>query len=648
MKKLFFLVALATPLFFACQQEIAPEEQDNAPAKSFTFKACLDETKANLSGASLLWAEGDQIGIYVDEPSWEDKNQPFTLSDGAGTRDGEFTWNYTGSFSDNATVAFYPWEGLGSDKNNVYEGTMYFKLQPAYWSYSSGKMLTPLVASLSGSTDNIRFKHAGAAVKVTINNVPAHAHSIGMSVDGQQVNGTFSINPANAGTDAMALVEEPDLSKNSVWLNIWNGSNSAWDFIFPVPELSKPKLSFQMFDENDILVWSANLKAQANDLKRGDLLEMPALDITPYKQFKESTEWSLCGKIGGFDNWDAVIPMYTDGTVSILKGLTFKAGDEFKIRKDGKWDESYPDGGNYVVNEDCTKDVLFNNSTHEITLKDAGCEYPAPKVSLYFGINSSIPNGVAISSSGLGASGWPGVTMVEKETIVGKDYYRYVVDGTTVWGKTISMSIVGIDSWNSNATSICFSTIKSEYYIDAPGNKQNLVLLPSRPTPPAPVAIDIDGDMTDWDDCLTVSTNDSNNYRAFKATYDEDYIYLYTKRVTVSGQSYIYYDFDLDNDSKTGVSEGSRTGLEVYMALSLYNGDSINFNPSAAAYYPSSSVYSDIVCKGTVGETFTETELSIPRSNLSISKGDVIKIYSWGNKSADGVASSPIILYIEN
>ena len=84
------------------------------------------------------------------------------------------------------------------------------------------------------------------------------------------------------------------------------------------------------------------------------------------------------------------------------------------------------------------------------------------------------------------------------------------------------------------------------------------------------------------------------------------------------------------------------------MALRLYNGDSIYQNPVGITYYPSSSVYANIECRGTVGTEFTETELRIPRSNLGIENEDVIKIYSWGNKSADGVASHPITLTIEN
>ena len=321
----------------------------------------------------LVWATDDEIGIYVNEPSWSQKNQPFILDKGAGTTTGEFKWEGSGSFSENATAAFFPWEGNGSDKNNVYNGTMFFKMREGYYGYTSGKMLTPLVASLSGSTDDIKFKHAGAAIKVTINNLPAGVHSIGMTVDGQQINGDFSINPANAGTDALALVSPGD-HPNSVWLNITPANEArAFTFIFPVPTLTSPKLSFRMYDKNDVLVWSKNLKAQDFDLRRADVLVMPAIDITPYSQFSESTEWTLYGTINGSAWGD--FPMCTDGTVCILSGVAFKAGDAFKIRKNKAWDESYP-GSNYEINSDCIKDVWFNISTHEITLKDAGCPYP--------------------------------------------------------------------------------------------------------------------------------------------------------------------------------------------------------------------------------------------------------------------------------
>lgn len=650
MKKTLFFVAVATLFALSCQKEVDPAQQEKS-GSAFTFKASIEQladpsTKGTINASNqLVWAADDKIGIYVNEPSWADKNQPFTLSTGAGEVSGTFAWDEIGEFSSNAAAAFYPWEGKGSEKNNVYDGTMYFKLRSGYWSYASGKMLTPLIAPLSGSTDVIQFKHAGAAVKVTINNVPKRAHSIGMSVDGQQISGSYSINPANAGTDAMALAEAANLSNNSVWLNFWNGSEAAWTFIFPVPELTKPKLSFQMYDDNDILVWSKNLKAQSSDLGRGDILVMPAIDIEPYSQFHESADWTFCGNING-SVWSDDIPMYTDGTVCILRGVTFKTGDKFKIRKDKKWDEAYP-GSDYVVGSDCTKDVWFTISSHTIELKEAICDYPAPKATLYFGINSSGGSGIALSSSGLGASGWPGVELTQREYINNKWYYKYEVDGNTVWGKTISASIVGIGNWNTNSTSLNFSTCKTEYYFEAT-KSTDISQLDSRPSDPAKQTITIGTDLDDWDEVAGVTTG---NHTA-KVESDENYIYVYSSRTNASGDytaiwgggGYVYVSLDLDNDPATGDGVIYGNKGEFVGLFYPYAGSSASpaFNTTATGSWdasPSPYTVANVTLYGVETSGTATFELRIPRADLpTIPSSDPITIKVWGNKGMDTVS----------
>lgn len=386
MKKVFYLVAVATLVFLSCQRI-----DEDATPQAFTFKASIENfaTKADMNDANqLVWAEGDKIGIYVDDDSWETKNQPFTLSAGANTPSGTFEWDY-GPFSNQyAAAAFFPWEGQGSGYNNAYyqgdgDGLiMYFKLRDSYDGYTSGRMLTPLISKLETSSSPIQFKHAGAAVKVTINNLPAGAHSIGMTVADQQVFGDYHINPAYAGTDALTPDETADLSKNTVWLNYAPAETARkFTFIFPVPELTKPKLSFQIWDKNGILVWSKKLKAQTSDLGRADVLVMPATDITPYSQFNTvSEDWYFCGSINE-DDWTNDILMITDGRYCILGGVTFKAGNKFKIRKnqdDPYWGEAYP-SSDWVVTEDYAglKTVIFDTTTKAISVVNAtDCPYP--------------------------------------------------------------------------------------------------------------------------------------------------------------------------------------------------------------------------------------------------------------------------------
>ena len=373
MKKLYYFVAIATFALFSCQQDDDPV--NNQKGKSFTFKASIEEgvTRGDINSSNgLNWADGDKIGIYYAD--WGEKNQSFTLSTGAGTTLGEFTRDQDSYIGTDASAAFYPWT------NNHIDGEWaYFTLNNGYDNYTSGKMLTPLVATVShnGETYNpISFKHAGAAVKLIINNLPAHAHSIGMFVDGQQVYGSYKIKPANAGTDALVLNESSNTSKNEVWLNYTNASESKWTFIFPVPELTKPKLSFKIYDDNDVLVWSANLKAQANDLGRGDILVMGEKDITLYSKFVSTSGWKVHGTLNGTDwnNFD----MVTDGSTSIAKGLTFTASGEFKVTD---FTNYYPTGGsdsNWKITTAGTYDIIFNNDTKAIhVVSTSDYSYPS-------------------------------------------------------------------------------------------------------------------------------------------------------------------------------------------------------------------------------------------------------------------------------
>ena len=659
MKKVFYLVAIATLALVSCQKEL--DVNNDIARDAFTVKASIEApaTKGTLNASNqLVWATGDKIGLYVDDASWTDKNQPFTLSSGEGTTQGEFAWDYSGTFSDKAIAAFYPWDnndnaGDGT-LNNVYDGYAYFTLNDGIYSYSSGKMITPLVAKMTSSADRILFMHAGAAVKVHINNVPKRVHSIGMSVNGQQVTGEFKVSVANAGTDAMTPVTA-DATKNTVWLNIWNGAEAAWDFIFPVPELTKPKLSFQMYDENDILVWSKNLKAQSSDLGRGDILIMPDLTITPYSQFTESTEWTLCGKIGGIDAWNADIPMYTDGTVTILKGISFKADDAFKIRKNKAWTESYP-GSDYAITEDCTKDVWFNNSTHEITLKDAKCDYPAPKVTLYFGINGAIPKSIHISSSTLAPGAeWPGLELTEKEYINGKWYYKHVVDGTTVWGRSISsVYIVSKDSWNTSSSTITFNTIKTEYYFEATASTA-IEQLSARPEEAATTGITIDGNMSDWTSIIPLESNNggTGRIRSWKYSSTDDTLFFYfvlrKNRMSTANTLSIGFDYSeggtkVDNLSGydtyiklqpfTNASEGTPTCVNGTISTANINGtDQTGLTIKAYGADPNSSDTGD--------SADYYLEVSIPRSILTglPTKGTTVSVGAGCNGYNTGLQS---------
>ena len=103
----------------------------------------------------------------------------------------------------------------------------------------------------------------------------------------------------------------------------------------------------------------------------------------PYAAYTEVSPW---GVIGSFNSWGGDVEMVTNGTLHVCKNITFAAGDEFKFRKDGKWDENYgygagvetyvlgeefavgQDGGNIKVLEDGAYDLFLDpeNQTAKI------------------------------------------------------------------------------------------------------------------------------------------------------------------------------------------------------------------------------------------------------------------------------------------
>ena len=409
MKKTLFIVAVAT-LFFSCQKEVEPSS--NEVSNTFAFQATIEQpvsdTKANINASNgLVWQDGDKIGIYVN--GWaENCHQQFDLSSGASTTSGTFVRNQDAGWfnTDQAKWAFFPWQGTGSDKNNIYENIMYFKLPSEYWSYDDGDMLTPLVAPVvySGTEwvyNPIEFKHAGAAVKLTVNNLASGTYKVMMTVTDKQITGDFHVNPANAGSEALALDAAENTSLNHVTLNTWKGSG-VFNWIFPVPTLTKPKLQFDIIDNNGVTVWSKKLKAQANDLNRGDILVMPAVSITPYAQFNANATWSVCGDPNSWGD----TKMITDGKLCIAKGVTFAANQQFKVRTSGSWASSYgwdqlntsksheaavagTENNNIKISTAGTYDIIFNSSAssysgygpYEIRVVSSSFPYPVPKVS---------------------------------------------------------------------------------------------------------------------------------------------------------------------------------------------------------------------------------------------------------------------------
>ena len=145
----------------------------------------------------------------------------------------------------------------------------------------------------------------------------------------------------------------------------------------------------------------------------------------------------------------------------------------------------------------------------------------------------------------------------------------------------------------------------------------------------------------------------SGNYVELKSTYDDYYVYLYSKVKkaqvkwgTTEGSyengTYIYYGFDTDKLSSTGTDYWGNAGKYDAIVLIYPYGleESIRTNPYAKV----NGTKKSISCNGTIGtgdDAMVETEIAVLRSDLNISKGTEVYLGSYASSNV-GTSTSDI------
>lgn len=158
-----------------------------------------------------------------------------------------------------------------------------------------------------------------------------------------------------------------------------------------------------------------------------------------------------------------------------------------------------------------------------------------------------------------------------------------------------------------------------------------------------PQGITIDGTFDDW--AAVEGVTEGNH--TFKVTADETNIYLYSKRSNDDryseiwgGAGYLYFGFDLDNNSETGDGGIESWGTGNWETLILtypYAGSSAAPAIAETAgtswwILPEPFSISNLQFKGVSGTGGVELEFSIPRSDMAEIPNGQITINAWGNK----------------
>lgn len=386
MKKIVLFTAIFASLLASCTKENANTALINSSESNINKSAIvigaatenISDVKSTYNSSwEVSWEASDKIGLVVSNStnSWY-INQECTTT-GSGTN---VTFTSTTSYREVDKwniAAFYPWNGSGSDVNNwyssddnAYNGVMYFKLPSSYSGYTSGKNNMPMLANLTGENihpANMSFKHVGAGVHVKITDLPKGAHSIGLEVDGVQLWGNFnSISASGAGSSSLVGSGNSADNADQVWLNFTTlAADGSWDFIFPVPPLTTPTLSFKVYDKNDVCIWSRTATNQTS-VGRAEILDMPELSIASslyVVYIKDDTDWGEGTRYlygyngnGGIKDWPG---LESSGTETI-NGITYQ---KFLLPKSV--------GTRYFL--------IYNNDNNKVNLPDITLESSAKK-----------------------------------------------------------------------------------------------------------------------------------------------------------------------------------------------------------------------------------------------------------------------------
>ena len=170
---------------------------------------------------------------------------------------------------------------------------------------------------------------------------------------------------------------------------------------------------------------------------------------------------------------------------------------------------------------------------------------------------------------------------------------------------------------------------------------------------PTPEIIAIDGDFSDWAEIEAVG---KGTHSAFKVTFDEKNLYVYTKRIKGEGEAatgyeemwghasegYIYLALDLDKNPETGDMLWTNGPFEFVGYHYPFGGSAespaINEKPGAnTSCAPSTASTKNIFCKGKIGTDEVEIEYSIPLADLPALPETPFIVYSWGSLGLDKV-----------
>ena len=217
MKKTFIL-AISVFLLAGCarENEFAPRQiTDEANRVEYNFTVEID-TKASISDAGVFsWTAGDKVAV------WDSQNNTFdefvAQQDGANT-----TITGTGLSNANYTKAYYPSTVATAGENSIVWPDSYASAAVAAKSF-------PMMAVNDNGT--LSFKHLGALLKLTIEDLPSNVSSLVFTAANKGVSGTLAVDATDAEHPFCAVGN----TSSSITVSTDDATSTAEGTVFYLP-----------------------------------------------------------------------------------------------------------------------------------------------------------------------------------------------------------------------------------------------------------------------------------------------------------------------------------------------------------------------------------------------------------------------------
>ena len=201
MKKNFLTIALsatAVAMAVSCanKENTEPQVSERVPMQFTAGSPELTKTAIAEDGTSVVWSEGDAIGVF------DTRINKFDIIAGAGTSSGRFSGF---ALPDAEYYALYPYDTDAAIAGGIITAT----LPSTQYSTTDGTfdtMLNPAVAKADAS-NGLAFEHVAAMFKINVEGLSSAVKSISLSAD-QSLSGAYKVDMNQETWSAVAEASE--------------------------------------------------------------------------------------------------------------------------------------------------------------------------------------------------------------------------------------------------------------------------------------------------------------------------------------------------------------------------------------------------------------------------------------------------------